>query len=88
MIREWLSEWVSEWVSDWVIEWVSEWVSECVGGWVSEWVSERVSENIVVKNLPDWKFMASIARNANFKGSQDQIFARFLSKMAKTDYFQ
>ena len=36
----------------------------------------------------EWKFKANIARNATFKRHYGQIFARFGSKMAKTNYLQ
>ena len=40
-------------------------------------------QKAVVVKPPEWKFMATIARNDKFKGHQGQNFARFGSKMAK-----
>ena len=42
---------------------------------------------MVVQTL-EWKFKANIARNANLKDIQGQIFVQFGQKWQKTDYFQ
>ena len=42
-----------------------------------------LKQNVVVVQTPKWEFKANVTRNATFE--ERQIFARFGSKMAKTD---
>ena len=47
-----------------------------------------LKQNVVVVQPSKGKFNENITRNATLEGCYDQIFARFGSKIAKTDYFQ
>ena len=42
----------------------------------------------MVIEIPEWKFKVKLARNTIFEGNQDEIFAHFGSKIAKSDYFR
>ena len=42
----------------------------------------------MVIKIPEWKLKAKLARNTVFEGNQDEIFAHFVSKIVKGDYFR
>ena len=44
-------------------------------------------QQVVVIEIPACKLKAKLARNTIFEGNWDEIFAHFLSKTAKSDYF-
>ena len=46
------------------------------------------SKKVVVIEIPEWKLKTSLARNTAFQGNHGKIFARFGSKIAKSDYFR
>ena len=41
-----------------------------------------------VIEIPEWKLKKKLARNTIFEGNQDKVFAHFVSKIAKSDYFR
>ena len=45
------------------------------------------SKKVVVIEIPEWKLKTNLARNT-FQGNHGKIFARFGSKIAKSDYFR
>ena len=38
--------------------------------------------------MPEWKLKAELARNTLFEGNWYEIFAHFVLKIAKSDYFR
>ena len=45
-------------------------------------------QKVVVIEILEWKLKTKLARNTIFEGNYDKIFARFGSKITKSDYFR
>ena len=51
-------------------------------------IATFTSKKVVVIEMPEWKLKTKLARNTIFEGNYDKLFACFVSKIAKSDYFR